>query len=120
MQTVDEYINQFESKQKQWIIEFVAYMREKHPEITETLSYKIPTYKFSNTYIAFSIAKNHFTFHTLDFDCIEMLKDQLPKATFGKGCAKIKYTDKEAKQILFQMFEYIIKRHKDNINKMKK
>ncbi len=113
---VDDYINSFESEKKEWLSTFVTHMRENFPELEETISYQMPTYKFrhqaSRNYIAFSTAKDHFTFHSLDFEMIEALKDQLPRAKFGKGSAKVNYNDREYIPILFDTAKKIVERSK--------
>lgn len=85
-------------------------MRESFPHLQEKISYQMPTYKFNGQYIAFSVAKDHFSFHTLDFEMIEELKMLLPRAKFGKGCAKVRYDDKAAIPILFAMCRKIVAR----------
>jgi uncharacterized protein YdhG (YjbR/CyaY superfamily) len=109
--TIDEYINSYKGEPKEWLITFVAFMRENYPDIPEIISYQIPTWKFNRTYIAFSVAKDHFTFHTLDFKTIEELKTLLPRAKFGRGSAKVKYTDRESIPILFDMARKIVARN---------
>lgn len=112
MDTVNDYINSFEGVKKEWLTTFVTFMRENFPNVQEKMSYQMPTYKFNGKYIAFSIAKDHFSFHTLDFEMIEELKVLLPKAKFGKGCAKVKYNDNAAITILFDMCRKIVDRSK--------
>jgi len=111
MDLVNNYIDNFEGDKKEWVVTFVTFMRENYPNIKETISFQIPTYKFNGMYIAFSAkAKEHFTFHSIDFEMIEELKKLLPNAKFGKGCAKIKYEDKAAIPILCDMCRKIIER----------
>jgi len=111
MDLVNNYIDNFEGDKKEWVVTFVTFMRENYPNIKETISFQIPTYKFNGMYIAFSAkAKEHFTFHSIDFEMIEELKKLLPKAKFGKGCAKVKYEDKAAIPVLFDMCRKIIER----------
>ena len=118
MNSVDDYVNSFEGVKKEWLTTFVTFMRENFPEIQETISYRIPTYKFDDKYIAFSsTAKDHFTFHSLDFEMIEELKNLLPRAKFGKGCAKVNYADKAAIPILFDMSRKIVERSRANLTK---
>jgi len=112
MDTVNDYINSFEGVKKEWLTTFVSFMRESFPNLQEKISYQMPTYKFNGKYIAFSIAKDHFSFHTLDFEMIEELKGLLPRAKFGKGCAKVKYNDNAAIPILFDMCRKIVDRSK--------
>jgi uncharacterized protein YdhG (YjbR/CyaY superfamily) len=110
MNPVDTFINQFDGEKKEWLTTFVTFMRERYPEITETISYQIPTYKFNKKYIGFSVASEHFSYHSLDFEMIEALKPLLPKAKFGKGCAKVRFSDREYIPILFEMIQRIIQR----------
>lgn len=110
MNTVNDYIHSFDGVKKEWLTTFITFMRENFPDIPERISYQMPMYKFNGIYIAFSVAKEHFTFHTLDFDMIEELKVLLPKAKFGKGCTKVKYDDKAAIPVLFDMCRKIVDR----------
>lgn len=117
MSTVNDYVNSHEGLQREWLATFVDFMRTTFPDLQETISYQVPTFKFDGQYIAFSVAQDHFTFHTLDFDMIEELKTVLPKAKFGKGSAKVKYDDKEAIPILFAMAKRIVERNRANPKK---
>ena len=112
MPTVDDYVNKFEGEQKEWLTTMVSFMREQYPEIPERISYQMPMWKFNGTYIAFSVAKDHFSYHSLDFPMIEELKTLLPRAKFGKGCAKIPYSERESIPILFEMSRKIMERSK--------
>ncbi len=107
---VDDYINSFEGEKKEWLTTMVTFMRQNFPELQETIFYQMPAFKFDGQYIAFSVAKDHFSFHTLDFEMIEELKILLPNAKFGRGSAKIRFTDRAAIPILFEMCRKIIAR----------
>ena len=98
---VDEYIRRFEGEKREWLEAMVRFMRENFPEIEESIFYQMPAFRFDGQYIAFSVAKEHFTFHTLDFAMIDELKALLPKARFGRGSAKVKYSDRDAMPVLF-------------------
>ena len=111
-QIIDDYINNFDGEKKEWLTTMITFMRENFPEIPETISYQMPMYRFNGTYIAFSVAKDHFSFHSLDFAMIEELKNRLPRAKFGKGCAKVNYTDRESIPILFEMSKTIVERNR--------
>ncbi len=60
---VNNYISTLLEIEKDWMIYFINYMRENHPELEEVISFKMPTYKLGSgklrNYIAFSPAKNH-------------------------------------------------------------
>lgn len=108
VKTVDEYIGTLAEPGRAWVQEFVGFMRREYPGVSEGISYQIPTYKVGNTYVAFSTAKAHFTFHTLDFARLERLKEELPDIRFGKGSAKVPYDCEEAKPALFAAARDII------------
>ncbi len=59
-----------------------------------------PMYKFKESnldgYVMFTANKHHFSVHTLDFNLIEGMKALLPRAQYGKGCVKVKYSDRDA------------------------
>lgn len=111
IKTIEDYIGQYEGEQKEWLLTFVTFMNKNYPRIEGKISYQMPMYKLKDCYIAFSVAKDHFSFHTLDFEMIEELHKLLTKAKFGKGCAKVKYADKEVIPILFNYCHKIIKKH---------
>jgi len=108
--TVEEYVNQFDGIKKQRLETLIEFMRTNFPEARETISYQMPMFKLNGSYVAFSAAKNHYTFHTLDFDLIEELKTQLPRAKFGKGSAKVPYDDEEALPVLFEYCRKVVER----------
>ncbi len=109
--TVNEYVDSFSGEPKEWLSTFVNFMRENFPALPEGISYQMPTYKFGGKYIAFSAAKDHFSYHTLDFEMVEELKQLLPRAKFGRGCAKVSYADKDCIPILFEMSRKIVARN---------
>lgn len=114
MKTVDEFIAQYVGEPNVWLTTFVEFMRESYPDVPETIAYQKPTYKFPKTHIAFSVAKNHFTFHTPDVEGIEELKSILPLAKFGKSSAKVKFVDKSAQPALMSVIDSIVERHSES------
>ena len=113
---IDKYIDTLKDTEREWILFFVDYMRKKHPDLEEIISFKMPTYKLGSkkdrNYIAFSPAKSHFSMHTMDFEYITLLKEKLSSPGKGKGCVNVKYTNKEERVILLEAVEDIIKRKK--------
>ncbi|MEA5010378.1 MAG: DUF1801 domain-containing protein [Angelakisella sp.] len=111
---VDSYIMALPEIQQEWMWFFVKYMREKHSNLEEVISFQMPTYKLGSgklrNYIAFSPAKNHFSMHTMDFEYIAMMKESLASPGKGKGCVNVKYTNTEERILLLQAIEEIIKR----------
>lgn len=110
MSAVDDYINKYDGEKREWLDTMVGFMRKSFPDLEETIFYQMPAFRFNDQYIAFSVAKEHFTFHTLDFEMIDELKTLLPKAKFGKGSAKVRFSDREAIPVLFEMSRKIVER----------
>lgn len=111
---VDEYLQTLTGEGKEWIEFFVSYMRENHGEIEEVISFKMPTYKLGSgkmrNYIAFSLGKNHFSLHTMDFEYIVHLKEKLRKPGKGKGCVNVPYGNFDERKVIIDGIEEIIKR----------
>ncbi len=99
--TVDDYLRSLNGEAKDWMHECVQYIRSQFPEVSEGLSYQVPTYRLGNACIAFSAARGHFTFHSQHEGWMQQLQAQLPRARFAKGTAKIPYDCPEAKPLLF-------------------
>lgn len=113
---VDKYVSMLAETEQEWMCFFIEYMREKHSDLEEVISFKMPTYKLGSkkerNYIAFSPAKNHFSMHTMDFEYIEILKERLSAPGKGKGCVNVKYKNLEERIILLEAIEDIINRKK--------
>lgn len=105
MDEIEAYVNQFECEKREWIDEFTSYMREKHPQVKAKIWFRMPTYQVNNDYIAFSIAKDHFTFHTNDHECMQMVKDVLDRAKYGKRSVQIHFNDQDAKRVIYNTIE---------------
>ncbi|MHC1723539.1 MAG: hypothetical protein AB9836_10085 [Aminipila sp.] len=113
---VDNYISELPEVERDWMTYFISYMRENHSELEEVISFKMPTYKLGSgklrNYIAFSPAKNHFSMHSMDFEYIAMLKEELSNPGKGKGCVNVNYSKKDERKKLIKGIEDIIKRKK--------
>ena len=109
---VDEYIALLEDSQKEWTVSMVNFMREVFPDVEETIRNKIPTYSGDGHFIAFAAQKNYFTFHTDDMMALTLIKELIPSASMGKGCARIKYNDGSAIEYLMDACKEIVDHHK--------
>lgn len=111
---VNNHISELDETEKDWMNFFVHYMREKHPDLEEVISFKMPTYKLGSgklrNYISFSTAKKHFSMHSMDFEYIAELKEKLTKPGSGKGCVHIPYENTAERTVLLDGIEQIIKR----------
>ncbi len=107
--TPKEYADSLDEAGKSWLTEFLQYMDEAHGDIPPIMFRQRPMFKVGQSYVLFSVAKTYFTVHTLNFDLIETLHDTLPRASFGKGCVKVKFSDDAAKPILKALIDEIVR-----------
>lgn len=109
LQTPQEYIESIPSPGKEWLEEFHEYMKTEHGEFQPVMFRQRPMFKVGKSYLMFTAAKEHFTLHTLNFDLIEEVKAKLPRASFGKGSVKVKFSDVEAKPILKALCDEVMR-----------
>ena len=111
MELVDEYIALLDEPKKEWVASMVNFMREVFPDVEETLSNKMPTYKGDGYYIAFAAQKNYFTFHTDNMMVLSLKKELIPSAFMGKSYAKIKYSNEGAVECMMDACKEIVDHH---------
>ncbi len=94
---------------------FIAYMGKTHPGLKPVISYGIPTYKLGGKrrYVAFSLAKDHYTFHSTDFDIIDELRGKIPGAGKGRGSIHLKYDDPAVWAVVVAAIAAIVSRKGD-------
>ncbi len=113
---VDAYLLTLSPTEQEWMNFFINYMREKHSDLEEVISFQMPTYKLGSgkqrNYIAFFPAKNHFSMHTMDFAYIDILKEKLSSPGKGKGCVNVRYNCPDERLILLEAIEAVINRKK--------
>ncbi len=109
LKTPQEYLDTLQGPGRDWLEEFLDYMKKEHENITPVMFRQRPMFKVGKSYILFSVAKEHFTIHTLNFELLEDLKNRLPKNSYGKGCIKVKFFQKDAKPILKDFCSNVIK-----------
>ncbi len=109
LETPQEYAATLEGPGASWFQEFFDYMREKHAGIEPIMFRQRPMFRVGKSYVMFTVAKDHFSLHTLNFELIEELKSKLPRAGFGKGCANIKFADEAAKPVLKALVDEVVR-----------
>lgn len=111
MNQVEEYIASLEGTKQEWISDLVDFMREAYPDIPESFDHKMPTYQGDDFFIAFAAQKNYFSFYTSDVRVLSLVKELSPTASLGKGCAKLKYSEQAAVEILIDAIKEIADYH---------
>ena len=112
MNLVNEYLDTLEEPKKSWVSIMVNCLREVFPELEESFSRKMPTYKGNNFYIAFAAQKNYFSFYTDDISVLPLIKELVPSVSLGKSCARIKYSNESAIEALIDACKVIVDSNK--------
>ncbi len=107
--TPQEYVDSLSSPGREWLQEFLAYMTQKYPDIAPVMFRQRPMFKVGKSYVMFTVAKEHFSLHTLNFDLIENIRGVLSKADFGKGCVKVRFSDTAAKPVLKELCDEVVR-----------
>ncbi len=115
MNTVDEYLATLPEPARGWVSEFIDDTGAHYPSVPLVMFRQRPMFKFGASYqqgyVMFTAAKTHFTVHSVEFDLIQQLRPRLPKAQFGKGSVKVRFTDDAAKPILQEYVAAVMSRH---------
>lgn len=111
MNKVDEYARSTEGVKNEWLTALITFMREAYPEISETFDHKMPTYHGDGFYVAFAARKNYFSFFTDDVRVLSLIKDMLPGTSLVKGCARVKYSEDAAVEVLIDATKEIVDYH---------
>mgnify|MGYP003272489098 CR=1 FL=1 len=112
MDKIQNYLEQFEDIKREWLEQFVLFMREE-TQLQEGFDYKMPTYRGHDFYIAFAAQKNYFSFYTDEVSILEIFKAEMPSTSLGKSCARIKYKEQDALNVMMNIIKEIILMHRD-------
>lgn len=98
--SIAEYLAGLEPQAKAWADRLTAFMAQTFPQLTAKISFSMPMWlvgaKMKDGYVAFSVAKKHFTVHFSDEAFVLALQAQLPGCKSGKRCINIPYGDDKA------------------------
>lgn len=84
--TIDDYINSFPKEVRARLQLLRSTIKEENPEVEESMSYKMPTFKMNGKYVVYFAAwKNHISLYPFS----EQMEKTIPEAssykTSGKG-----------------------------------
>jgi uncharacterized protein YdhG (YjbR/CyaY superfamily) len=75
--TVDEYIVALPLEEHQVLEDLRRTIKAAAPEAEETISYRIPTYKYNGPLVHFAAFKNHNSFIVVDESILETFRQEL-------------------------------------------
>jgi uncharacterized protein YdhG (YjbR/CyaY superfamily) len=88
--TVDGYINSFKGQTKEILKQIRRMILEISPNATETMKYRMPTYKIGSDVFAFAQQKNYLSIYINKEELISKHGSRIGKYSRGKNC--IRYT----------------------------
>jgi len=115
--TIDEYIEKFPKDIQDKLRELRKVIKETAPEVTETISYQMPTFKLYDRYLVyFSANKKHIGCYPFPSG-IEAFKKESSDYSTSKGTIRFPYD----KPIPFDLVRKIVKyRAEENLKLQKK
>lgn len=87
IETVDEYILQFEPKVQVLLHEIRNFILMIAPQTQETISYQMPTYKYYGNLVHFAAHAHHIGFYPGP-EGIEAFKDKFAGLKYSKGAVQ--------------------------------
>lgn len=123
IETVDEYILQFEPATQQLLQEIRAFIIKIAPQTQETISYQMPTYKYYGNLVHFAAHAHHIGFYPGP-EGIEAFKEKFTGLKYSKGAVQFDMN----KPIPFDLIEEIViyrlaenkRNHQEKLDKKKK
>ncbi|PKM69976.1 MAG: hypothetical protein CVU94_01300 [Firmicutes bacterium HGW-Firmicutes-19] len=87
IETVEEYIMQFEPEVQVILKEIRAFIKEIAPQTQETISYQMPTYKYYGNLVHFAAHTHHIGFYPGP-EGIETFKNRFFGLRYSKGAVQ--------------------------------
>lgn len=97
---IDDYIQQFDSEKQALLQAVRKLISELAPEATETINYKMPTFRFNGNLIHFAMFKNHLGIYP-GAEAIEFFQEDLIDYKTSKGAIQLPL-DKEIPEDLIR------------------
>ncbi len=110
--TPEQYLESIEGPGRSWLKVFYDYMDKRHPDVAPVMFRQRPMFKVGKSYVMFTAAARHFSVHTMNFELIDEMKQKLPKADYGKGCVKVRFTDDAAIPALEALVDRVIEQNR--------
>lgn len=80
-ETVDDYIAAAPLKERPVLLNLRRTIKAAAPEAEETISYRIPTYKYKGPLVHFAVFKNHNSFIVVNKSILETFQKELEDFT---------------------------------------
>ena len=114
--TIDEYIKSFPEDVRKILENIRLTIQQAAPEVTQTISYQIPTFKLHGNLVHFAAFKNHIGFYPTP-KAIEVFNRELSAYEVSKGTIRFPLGE----EIQYDLIEKItLFRVNENLKKIQK
>jgi len=114
MDSIDEYIAQFQPEIQEILQKIRAFVHEVTPDITETTSYQMPSFLLNGKPLAyFAVFKKHIGFYPAPTG-IDEFKEDLSAYKQGKGSVQFPLN----KPVPFELIKRIVQLRKETIRQI--
>jgi uncharacterized protein YdhG (YjbR/CyaY superfamily) len=113
MDTIDEYIITFEPEIQKTLNEIRKFIRTEVPEVSEKISYGMPTFYLNGNLIHFAAFKDHYGFFPSPSG-IDVFEEELASYRTGKGTLRFPFDKPLPWDIIRKVVRF---RVKENLNK---
>lgn len=90
---VDNYFSSAPNDRKDILLKLHNLIVDMYPDAHVDMSYKMPTYKVKEGWVAIANQKNHVSLYTCGAHHLVEFKEKYPAIKTGKGCINFKNTD---------------------------
>ena len=90
---IENYMKAVPTERSERFSKLHSLIVELYPEAVVDMSYKMPTYKVGEGWVALANQKNYISLYTCGYHHIASFKEKHPKIKTGKGC--INFRDKD-------------------------
>jgi uncharacterized protein YdhG (YjbR/CyaY superfamily) len=113
IETVDEYILQFEPKTQKLLQEIRAFITNIAPQTQETISYQMPTYKYYGNLVHFAAHAHHIGFYPGP-EGIEAFKEKFAGLKYSKGAVQFDMDNPIPFDLIQEIVMYRLAQNKRN------
>ena len=109
---VAEYFAAVPAGRRSGIETLHALIIRRYPQAVVDMSYKMPTYRVGEGWVALANQKNYISLYTCGYHHIEAFKARHPKIKTGKGCINLRDKDELPLADLERVIEHAIEHPK--------
>lgn len=105
MNEVDDYIKSIPPQRGDRFKSIHKLIMQRYPDATVDMSYRMPTCRISDTWVALANQKQYISLYTCSASHLESYKQKYPQQKMGKGCINFRDSD----EIHYENLELVIR-----------